>query len=231
MKTTALIPYYGGPAGSGAAVGNCPEDRRQEYLMRTIESLRGFADEIIVGMTDTETNAPADLGGGCWRLHFSAEPRFLPANLVRYGQAYVQSGYVYVTEADQVLHGSTDLTDSVTGTEYLVPHRLEEIYLDKGTGRGQVVVHDQFCYVICNGNPPGGEGFYHPGDLVTGYGGAFLATRELFQEIRFADTDVQPVEQITGFAAYTAGHALKTANWEGFFVEHLSGLDYHKSLT
>jgi hypothetical protein len=231
MATLALIPYYGGPAGEGAAVGNTPENKRVQYLRRTVNSLKGFADKVVIGATGTDWADGFDHPCVRW-LTLDCAPMFIPANLCRAAQdsdAVRAYDHVYVTEADQVLTAAPRILDLVDGDNYLVPHRLEEVYLGRGADRGLVVYHNGKWFAICNGAPVG-DGTYHPSNIVMGYGGAFLSTWELFKRIPFPDSTVQPVEHVTGFSAYTTGHALKTSRWDWFSVEHLSGLDFHKSL-
>jgi hypothetical protein len=231
MKTLALIPYYDGPARPDAAVGNCPESKRADYLHKTVNSLWGFTS-VVVGVC-AGTSLPDHLPSNVTSKALFTEPRFLPGALCRAVQTEAglleEFDAVYVTEADQVFHMTAGVEEALDHTNYLVPHRLEEVYLGHGADRGPVVPHDGKQFAICNG-APAGDSFYHPGGYVAGYGGAFLATRELFQRITFWDSATQPVEHVTGFFAYATGIALKTSDWERFFVEHLSGLDYHKSL-
>lgn len=232
----ALIPYYGGAATPDAAVGNSPQSRRPHDLWQTIESLTGFAIAVAVGVIPGDSTRP-QLHTAHDNAFFAAlpcEPRFIPGTLCRSVQDDVEYlrdfDFVYVTEADQVLNWTPEVLREVSEDNYLVPHRWEETYHGRGADRGAIVNHGDRTGVLINGNPVPGPSVYHPGSPLNGYGGAFLCTTSLFRKIRFSDSPRHPVETVTGFAAYEAGYALKTCQWNNFFVEHLSGLDYHKTL-
>ena len=226
MQITALIPYFGG--SSSAAPSKA--DNRPGYLLKTIASLEGFAlDDLVVGLHVDDTNVP-DID--CSTIRIAGEPRFLPANLMRWGQANVASDYVYVTEADQVLQYNPAVLNFVEGVNYLVPHRLEQIG-PKGGGadRGLNVTWDNRPWCLPAGTPPATESLVH---LAIGspyyFGGGFLATKELFLSTNFIDSANSPVEHATGFNIATHGCPLKATAWQDFFVEHMSGYEYHQKL-
>lgn len=224
MSVTALIPYYGGQSKAA------PSDaaNRPGYLLETIGSLRGFADRIIWA-SDADSHRFPNPGRDAELIQFDCEPRYIPANLMRWAQENAETDFVYVTEADQVLHIDPAVMSRATGTDYLVPHRLERLCGDGGRGRGEVVTDNGTEYVLANGSPSG-DGFYHPGNSPWNFGGGFLAPRELFRSVTFADSPVFPVESATGHHIAAAGHALKTSDWKAFWVNHLSGYEYHERL-
>lgn len=238
MRAIALVPFYGGGSGPGTANGNAPLDARSTYLRRTLQGLTGFADTVVVGRVLGDNTLPAQVLSAhpdVFSVPFACEPRFLPANLCRYvqtsGSLLPNFSYVYVTEADQVVHlADVELAALVNGGHYLIPHRLEQLGPRRqGANRGIVVAYDDTEYANCNG-APSGDFVYTPSDRVSAYGGAFLASTALFRDIVFPDSAEAPVETVTGFAAFKAGSPLKTSDVLGFFVEHLSGYDYHCTL-
>jgi hypothetical protein len=125
------------------------------------------------------------------------------------------------------VHYVPEVFSAVEGDSYLVPHRLEP---KRETAMGAIQRGpDVGTWVIANGYPEG-EGFYHPhsDDFETNrfeqYGAAYLCTRELLRKVTFTDSfPDRPLEHASGFDISATGHALKTSNWQQFFVEHLSG--------
>jgi hypothetical protein len=220
MKTVAIVPYYGGE--HSPANGNSPVAKRADYLRRTVESLQGFADSVVVGRLAGDHTVPVlnDVHENATSEAFYCEPHLIPATLCRWvqrtGRVLDGHDFVYVTEADQVLHCDPLSMPEVSGWNYLVPYRLEQLAANGVPwNKGPVVEYDGNKYAICNAGA---------------YGGAFLSTAELFLEIEFSDTASMPVETVTGFAANAIGQFHMTPDWGGFFVEHLSGYDYHKKL-
>lgn len=58
------------------------------------------------------------------------------------------------------------------------------------------------------------------------FSGAFFCTRYLFKNVTF--TDSSKIEPGSGFQIFRASkYAFKFRNYSSFFVEHLSGLEYH----
>jgi hypothetical protein len=131
--------------------------------------------------------------------------------------------HVYVSEADQILHYDRELFSLVQGDDYLIPWRLEQLGQGgEGAHRGPVVEVAGKRYVI-------------PHDaalsMLHAYGGAFLCTKELFLRAVFEKHDNMPVESATGFDIAHYGRSLKCdLPWERFWVDHLSGYDYHERL-
>ncbi len=166
---TALIPYFDGV--SDAARSN--PDNRKGYLHRTLKSLKGFADTVVVGTL----------------VEFPGEPQWLPARMFRHYQGKLLYGdFVYCTEADQVLTWRPDIVSRVQGDDYVVPWRYE-----------------------CDTRNP------------NAFGGAFLATVELFKKVHFRDMEDSPVEHTTGWHIAEVGNALRD---DGFWVDHLSHREY-----
>lgn len=226
MSVTALIPYYGGQ--SKAAPSDAAS--RPGYLLKTMDSLRRFADRIVYATDKASPSCPSFPGWNTELVQFDCEPRYIPANLMRWAQENAETEFVYVTEADQVLHIDPAVISRARETDYLVPHRLERLCGDGGRDRGKVVAVDGQEYVFANG-PPTGDGFYHPGNSPDNFGGGFLASLELFRSVTFTDSPVFPVESATGHHIAAAGHALKTSDWTAFWVNHLSGYEYHERLS
>lgn len=231
MGVTVLIPYYSQyEPGAHSEPSNRPG-----YLERTVDSVAPLADRVIVAVVAGEQALPS-VHAATLELHCA--PRFLPVSLLRWAQANLGPGpdRVFFTEADQVLHYDPAVLAAVQGGDYLVPHRLEELgQLGEGADRGPVVEHAGKQWVLPNGTPEG-DGFYHPQDpgfemnRFLQYGAAFLAGRDLLAEAAFTDSDDRPLEHGGGFCMSAAGNALKTSDWERFWVEHLSGHEHNERL-
>lgn len=219
---TALIPYFGGTGHAAPSEAA----NRPGYLRRTIASLESFADCVIIGVCDEERALPDVSVDDIHR--FSVEPQYIPSTMLRWAQKILPPTQIYVTEADQVLHYDPAVLGIVEGLTYLVPHRLEELGpLGEGSKRGNIVDWDGRRWVMPNGSPVPGRMFYNPDLFVLQYGGAYLASWELFSGATFPNRDQHPVEHATGFDIGRYGYAMKTGHWNRFFVEHLSGYEYH----
>lgn len=234
MSAVSLVPYFG---GHGRAAPS-PAEKRPAYLRRTVASLGSVAGPVFIGVCRPEDFTSATDGLSARAVMLDCEPHLLPLELVRLAQREGLASFhdhVYVTEADQVLHLDREFLKTVKGRDYLVPHRLEQLGPDgQGRDRGPVVVHDWALEEYTMGERPEPPlipaPLYEPDGLVDGYGGAFLCSAEFFSGMQFTLSEDQPVEDVTGFAAYRQGHALKTTEWNRFYVEHLSGYDYHCKL-
>jgi hypothetical protein len=230
MRTVAFIPYFGGEGPKAPS----PSGKRPEYFRKTVNSLHDFADDIWVGVCQAEDYAPIRGISYLKTVLLDCEPHEIPLELVKFGQedgVLTKADFVYVTEADQIMHLDIDLLAEVHGNDYLVPHRLEQLGPnDQGADRGPVVEHDNRQFVLANGWPQGPPPLYHPETWGFGYGGAFLSTADFFRSLRFNLHPDFCVENITGRTAYFAGNGYKSSDWRKFFVEHLSGYDYHCKL-
>lgn len=227
---TALVPYYGyRKMESNWALSN--PMNRPGYLERTVASLRRLGGEIIIGtLVDDPTLPVID---GTRRIRFDCSPYLLPAHLLRWAQGWLDQfpGDIYYTEADQVLHYDPAVLSVVKGSDYLVPHRLEQVGQHGEGVRDLAVDWNGVRWAVSNGRPEG-EGYYHPhsDDFETNhfiqYGAAYLCSKELLAKAVFTDSlQDRPLEHSSGFDISAAGHALKTSDWQQFFVEHLSGYE------
>jgi hypothetical protein len=234
MRIIALIPYFGGDSSEA----HSDKKNRPGYLQRTVDSLIGFADSIMVGTMPGEDRSVIPDGVTSVILH-PTEPFRLPYEMVKFGQGLSNYDLVYYTEADQVLHYDPAVLKHVHDRQYLSPHRIEQLVdgRDSGGTSGQGERKVEFAgnrYVLANGTPPEGHNawysvdgcineLYDPGDCIKCFGGAFLASKELFEDTAFPDSQI---EEVSGF--YLSNHAecRKTLIWPRFFVEHLSGLDH-----
>lgn len=229
-NTVALIPYFGGDETAPGTAANSRRANRLGYLQQTIDSVYKLTPRIIVGVSTADpSSTPFELG--CVVQIFDCEPRFIPATLARWAQAELSNvSYVYFTEADQILSFNHDCFTVIDNDTYLAPHRIERLgQLGEGASRGMVVKYAGDKWLLPNGVPWGPD-FYHPVGLVDQYGGAFLATWNLFSRVVFQDSYHSPVEHVSGFYISSTGHTLKTSNWRDFFVDHLSGYEFHESL-
>lgn len=226
---TVLIPFFGGTStATNSAAGN-----RGRYLQRTLETVRPISASIVIGVCNDQD---ARIHPNTLRL--ACPPEHLASALCRWGQRHVTSSHVYVTEADQALHFDPRVLGLADETHYLVPHRLEQVHEHPtgtllGSDRGACVKYNGKLWVLPNGQPPdgwGGGSSYEPEDRIDAFGGAFFAATGLFRQVDFADSEEYPVEHATGFRIHEAGTCLKTRMWRWFFVEHLSGIEYHRSL-
>lgn len=236
MKVLGLVPYFSGTSSAT----NSAEDTRRQYLEATVESLWGICDEIIVGTCQEEFDVNDIPEVTEYRVAEETPPEWLPAALLREikrQEGVDQYDLFYVTEADQVLHIDKALLDFPRNIRYLVPHRMEELYEDVGGDRGEGFLYDERKFVIANGRSPAGrpgfpqDGLYKPREAkFNRFGGAFLAHRWLFMGTDFVFSWTLPVEHATGLDIAESGVAWKTMQYDGFWVEHLSGREYHEKL-
>lgn len=229
MTTTALLPYYGDP--SPGVTPYSWYGNRPKYLQLVLDSLRTLADDVVVGVHNSDTTLPSlSCLDGCTVQPFDGEPRYIAANLMNWGQANLSSDFVYVTEADQVLHYDPAVLASVSGIEYLVPHKLERLGPDGGgADRGTNVEFEGNTYCLPAGGPANGDVHAAVG-CPYNFGGAYFATTDLFRSVRFTFEPSCPIEHATGFNMAATGCPMKTGNWSRFFVEHLSGYEYQRKL-
>lgn len=225
MRITALIPYFGGEHPAA----HSDKSKRPEYLQRTVDSLKGFAETIIVGTIPGEDRSVIPDGATSVILH-PGDPSLLPLAVVEFGQTLCNYDLMYYTEADQVLHYDPFILRHAHDRQYLVPHRLEQLVDGRdsaGTsGQGEVKVEfEGNRYVLANGAPPHGttEDIYAPNDTIKSFGGAWLVSKELFCEAKFPGGQI---EEVSGFYLSNFAYCRKTVTWPRFFVEHLSGLDH-----
>lgn len=207
LRVTALIPFFGGE--SKAAPSHV--HTRLDYLEQTRASMEDF--EVVVGYCRDED---AEVG----TLRLECESHWLPATLCRFAQEEIESDLFYVTEADQVLTLDRTLLSVPDERCYLVPHRLNQ------TREAATLTLDGVTFDLPNGAPEGEKEFYHPDLFHTAYGGAFLATSDLFRRVVFPNSEVCPVEEVTGFAINKVGTCFKTTDILRFYVEHLSHRDH-----
>jgi hypothetical protein len=206
VKPLALVPYFGGIS----TATHSRTDTRRDYLEQTLKSLAGF--DVIVGVCRIE---PVWLDDVVW---LDTKPEWLPAKFMRWAQLNLDADLVYVTEADQILTLDPALLTVPNERDYLVPHRLN-------AGGSEIVVNG-VGYLAPNGLPEGDGEFYHPSDNADCFGGAFLATWDLFRRVDFKLSKGSPVEHATGFDVANAGECLKTTVVERCWVEHLSSREH-----
>jgi hypothetical protein len=203
VRRIALIPYFGGTSSAT----HSRTDTRCGYLDQTIQSLDGFG--VIVGVCREEDHGD---------VLIESTPEWLPARFMRWAQLNLDADLVYVTEADQILTLDPALLTVPNERDYLVPHRLN--------AGGQEIVVNGVEYGVPNGLPEGDGEFYHPSDNADCFGGAFLATWDLFRRVDFKLSKGSPVEHATGFDVANAGECLKTTVVERCWVEHLSSREH-----
>jgi hypothetical protein len=203
VRQIALIPYFGGTSSAT----HSRTDTRRGYLDQTISSLDGF--KVLVGVCREEDDGD---------VLIESKPEWLPAKFMRWAQLNLDADLVYVTEADQILTLDPALLTVPNERDYLVPHRLN-------AGGSEIVVNG-VGYLAPNGLPEGDGEFYHPSDNADCFGGAFLATWDLFRRVDFKLSKGSPVEHATGFDVANAGECLKTTVVERCWVEHLSSREH-----
>lgn len=220
----ALIPYFGGIHGAAHSERN----NRPGYLKRTVDSLQSFAEVIFVGV-QPEEDLSVIPDGAVPAVLPPVDPPLIPAGICDFGREQHDFDLVYYTEADQVLHYDPEILSTVSGRQYLSPHRLEQLIskdrFDSGTG-GFGTTSVEFegnHYVLANGHPHPDCELYKPHGIIASFGGAWLASAELF---RSADLTSGHIEDISGFHLSHIGECRKTGDWRRFFVEHLSGFDH-----
>lgn len=227
MTRIALIPVFFGES----TAANSPKEVRLGYLHKTIDSLENeFA--IVIGVcSDDEAAIIKDLSYTVITLN--CDPRYLPLHFCNYAKENFKCDNILLTEADHVFHGDFDLLDNViNNNQYVVPHRIEELYKGSGSNRGKIVIYNSKTYCCPNSgqNNDSEPGYYLPNNAVEGFGGAFYCSKDLFNKVNFSMQAKCPIEHTTGFDIYATGTCLKTNNILEFFVEHLSGYDFHKKI-
>jgi hypothetical protein len=238
-RITALIPFYaqqGGAYGSGRAYS--PEKKRADYLTQTMLSLPEQVSQIVVGVCNSpDFDTVSKMKHMFPKLNIvtitTKRPEWLIVDLCKYTQNFIETDYVLYTDSDHVFHivDFGKLVSKVKKRTYIVPHRLEELYLEYGSNRGPIVEYKKKRYVLCNAVLGHAE-YVHPLDQISGYGAAYLCTKELFDRVNFRYENELPGEQGAGFNIFNTEGAecLKTGEITDFFVDHLSGYEYHKSL-
>jgi len=233
MKVLGLVPYF---SGTSSATNSAMETRRQ-YLEATVESLDSYDIQVVVGIVQDEPDVE-DLGLDAYRVEEGIPPEWLPVAFLREMKDNSNDfDLIYYTEADQILHIDRDLFDFPRNIRYLVPHRMEELYEGVGAERGDGFfdVDENRKFVIANGRSPlGRPGFtqgqlYKPKSVVDRFGGAWLASQYLYAGTQFRQSFHLPVEHAC-FGIAEAGTTWKTMEYDGFWVEHLSGIEYHEKL-
>lgn len=229
MRVLGLVPYFSGTS----TATHSAEDTRRQYLEACIDSLWKLCDEVIVGIVQEEPDTE-DLSLST-RLVAETPPEYLPTAFLRMMKGEEGIGdydLVYYTEADQVLHITKKVAQFPRNIRYLVPHRMEEVVQGVGRERGERFKFNHVEYVICNGKarPHHGGDFYKPLTKTEAFGGAWLASRNLYLGTDFKYFPVLPVEQASGFNIADAGTPWKTQDYRAFWVEHLSGKEYHQGI-
>lgn len=240
----AIVPHYGGAWADGRS-----RPSRLGYLGRSVDSLEGFADRVVVGVqNERDADSVRREYPGLQVLEVDEpEPQFLPAQLCREVGSWDAEPVIYFTEADQVLcRGSRDLTSVVLDDErvYVAPHRLSRVperlrhfpaIIGTDMRVAPILWHGGVCYAQENHYTEvmeHGPEFYSTVDLGAGYGGAFLCSAALFRRVTFTKTPALPTEHTAGFDLLsTPGvRAVKTRRIFDFYVEHLSGEQFYERL-
>lgn len=240
MRVLGLVPYFSGTSSAT----NSAMDTRRQYLEATVESLWGFCDDVIVGTCQEEFDVH-DLGLSEHRIEDDIAPEWLPTALLReikHEEGVDDYDLFYVTEADQVLHIDHSILPFIRNIRYLVPHRMEKAYKGVVAEWSREVEIDGELWYSANGTSPKGrpgfEGdFYkvppHRNSMGLNphkFGGAFLAGKQLFMGTPFEFAYVFPVEHATGLDIAESGQTWKTMEYGRFWVEHLSGIEFHEKL-
>jgi hypothetical protein len=219
-ECVVLMPYF---SGDSPEAHSHPRNR-PGYLVRTVMSVRPLASRIIIGVRpeDAPFIKKERLGEVA---EFDCIPWYIPSNLCRWAQKELPDDikYVYFTDSDQILYYKDEVLNRVYGNDYLIPHRLEDVAPDGSSGH-VIVEFGGKKLAILTGIPEG-DGFYYPQGMIPRFAAAFLASRELFNSVNFADSPSLPLEHTNGFDIAATGRTVKTSNWQDFFVDHLSSPD------
>ena len=224
MSRLALIPMFMGESTATHSL----RKNRLDYLDKTIESLKNDF-EILIGVT-TEEEQDLLIDFPYDKVSLNCNPIHLPSYLCNFAKSLTDFERILLTEADQVFYGDYSILDEfVIGNNYLVPHRLEKLYKHFGGDRGPFVTFLNNAYICPNSFETTKEelGYYAPSNAVEGFGGAFYCTKTLLDNVVFSFSAQLPIEHGTGFDIYKTGSCFKTKSKLGFFVEHLSGYEFH----
>jgi hypothetical protein len=235
----SIIPYFGGDSSAA----HSSKQTRLIYFVKTYESLIGISDKIIVSVCTEEDFKVID------GLHFNIEimsfkgmdPIFLPYYTMKELQKSIRHDFIYYTEADQILYIEEQemIFHALNENVYIVPQRLEKLYKNFGAERGDIVIFNGEKYVVCNKTNRNNliyfknNNFYINQDQINAFGGAFLCNKDLLKRVVFTASTILPIEQISGFNIFFTPGAicLKTTKILEFFVDHLSGFEYHQELS
>lgn len=221
----ALIPIY------LRGISSSNSDNRIDYLKKTIASIEDHFD-IVVGVYDNidqetllkeeidsiiiECDAPVKLGKALceWALKNYNNERIL------------------FTEADHVFMSkySWEYLDEVMNDNvYFSPHRLEQLYGEKGKNRGPNVTVDGIEYTCPNSvsRPEVNEKFIVPLNIREAYSGAYYCSYNALSKVEFKGLHL---ENAGGWDIFNTLPCIKTANILDFCINHLSGYEYHQKL-
>lgn len=230
MNVTTIVPFFGGVTKYGGS----HKANRVGYLEQCMESVKNLWPVVYVCNEEDLTT--------CRRLGYQVmlieniEPQHLPYYACKYVQDNIKEGVVIYTEADQVFSFNTDVVGAaVQCYGYISPHRFEEDYkgivFDLHRNRGnpiQQVLGKTF--VVNNYQKPSdiSKKFYHVTDGTASYGGAWVCSIENLKKVEFSTPDELTLEHPAGVDLFRAIPCYKTTNPYGFYVNHLSAIEFHK---
>lgn len=222
-KVLGVIPYYG------------EKDQKLDWLSDTIASMKLFSDVIVFvnNIKDFEDVKPIHSN----IIKLECKPLFLPNTLCKYLQnnkLLENYKYVFYNEADQIVKFTNlpFLLSNCNIHSYIVPNRLEEFKsnFSKIPSKylplywfSNIIKIEGVSYIMPNRifNYSTDDYFYINHHHVLAYGGAFLCSKQYFNDIDFKEPNNLHLEN-PSFCAYFNGAALKTVMPEDFCVIHLS---------
>ena len=226
MNKLCLIPFFGGDSSAA----HSKKEKRAEYLIKTIDSIKNSFNRIIVTVySDLDKELIKNIHSNIVVLE--CNPVFLPSTSIRFVQKEFNFDSILVTEADHKFIINFDLLDNnLKDYNYFSPHRLEKIYNKIKLVDNNIEVKG-ISYNLPN-TPKElsnfiDENFYLPVNAYTAFGGSFYCSERVFKGVTFKDSIEYPVEHATGFDMYHSGNqCYRTINVFDFCNIHLSGEEY-----
>lgn len=221
----ALIPVY------LRGISSSKSDNRIDYLKKTIASVKDHFD-IIVGVydkTDQKTLLKEEIDSVIVECD---NPVQLGKTLCEWALKNFNNKRILFTEADHVFMSaySWEYLDSIMKDDfYFSPHRLEQLYGEKGKDRGPNVVVDNIEYTCPNSvfRPEINEKFIAPFELNEAYSGAYYCSHNALSKVKFRGLHL---EDAGGWDISKTLLCVKTSNILDFCINHLSGYEYHQRL-
>lgn len=240
-----FIVFYMGDTPSKKS-SNSSYDTRIHYLERTINNALLYSKRAVVFVCNAhDKNVVLQTGGskvGCIQLH-CPNPKCLPVDACvyvqrNYGELKIkETDVLYFTEADHLLFVKDEIIENIICAKdenlYFSMHRLEPIYKNHGADRGQNTEFDGHKFVLASGNIPFSKSnpndiYYRSPDTYEGYAGAFIVGGRAFLKIRYISDGVL---EMASFCTFSSLPCFKTINIDDLFIIHLSGYDYHISMS
>jgi hypothetical protein len=246
-----FIVFYMGDNPSRKS-SNSSYDNRIHYLERTINNSLLYSkravvfvcnshDRDVVLQSSAGKNAAAVVT--CIQIN-CPNPKCLPVDAClyvqqNYGELNIgETDVLYFTEADHLLFVKDNIVETIMSLKdenlYFSMHRLEPIYENHGNGRGPNTEFAGHKFVLPSGDmdciEPNkwNDVYYRSPNKYEGYAGAFIVGGWAFLNINYISNGIL---EMPSFCIFGSLPCLKTINIDDLFIIHLSGYDYHVSMS